>query len=108
MANLFTSHKVFYATLLPIAEQRIAEREQAMLGHKVPEHVRFSPHPSFHADGILERLHSMGHGAIVQADAVDRGENRPRADGSMVRSRSRNGHGRFAFAVVAGRADSWP
>jgi hypothetical protein len=39
MASRFTSHKIIYDTLVPIAQQRLDEQAQAKLGHKIPEHV---------------------------------------------------------------------
>jgi hypothetical protein len=39
LASRFNAHMVIYETLVPVAEPRLAEREQAKLGHDVPEHV---------------------------------------------------------------------
>jgi hypothetical protein len=38
MANYFKAHKVIHETLVPVAEERLAERAQKKMGHKVPEH----------------------------------------------------------------------
>ena len=39
MASRFTSHKIIYDTLVPVAQQRLDDQAQAKLGHKVPEQV---------------------------------------------------------------------
>jgi hypothetical protein len=39
LADRFNAHKVIHETLVPVAEERLAEWERAKLGHKVPQHV---------------------------------------------------------------------
>ncbi len=39
MARRLKSHKAIFDTLLPIAEQRLLERDLERLGHTVPKHV---------------------------------------------------------------------
>lgn len=39
MASRSSAHQVIYDRLIPVTEQRLQERSQKLLGHKVPDHV---------------------------------------------------------------------